>query len=72
MKTMKEIKTGNIICNVMTAAQFIYLQNAEYDRWDLDCKTARKGLRRLTRGLAKFGLTVADWDAWNRCVWHVN
>ena len=63
MKTMKEINT--IICNVMTDAQFDHLQDAEYDRWDLDPKTARNGLRRLAYGLAKFGLTVAEWDAWD-------
>lgn len=63
MKTMKEI--DNIICNVMTDAQFDHLQDAEYDRWDIDSKTARNGLRRLTYGLAKFGLTVAEWDAWD-------
>ena len=63
MKTMTEI--AHIICDVMTDDQFDRLQNAEFDRWDLDRKTARNGLRRLTYGLAKFGLTVAEWDAWS-------
>ena len=62
MKTMKEIDT--IICTVMTDAQFDHLQEAQYDRWDLDSRVAHNGQRRLVRGLAKFGLTVADWDAW--------
>lgn len=62
MKTMTEI--AHIISDVMTDDQFDHLQNAEFDRWDLDSKTARNGLRRLTYGLAKFGLTVAEWDAW--------
>lgn len=63
MKNMKEI--NNTICNVMTDEQFAHLQDADYDRWDLDRKVARNGLRRLTYGLKKFGLTVAEWDAWD-------
>ena len=59
MKTINEI--NNIICNVMTDNQFAHLQDADYDRWDIDAKIARNGLRRL----AKFGLTVAEWDAWD-------
>lgn len=62
MKSMNEI--NNIICDVMTDAQFDHLNAAEFDRWDLDPRVARNGLRRLAYGLAKFGLTVADWDAW--------
>lgn len=60
--TMKEI--DRIICTVMTDEQFDHLQDAQYDRWDLDARTAHNGQRRLARGLAQFGLTVADWDAW--------
>lgn len=63
MKTMKEV--NHIICNVMTDEQFDRLQDAEWDRFSLDRKTARNGLRRLTYHLKKFGLTVAEWDAWD-------
>lgn len=63
MKTMNEIT--NIICNVITDEEFDRLQNAEYDRWDTDRRIARNGLARLTRRLAKYGLTVAEWDAWS-------
>lgn len=62
MKNMNEI--ANIICNVITDEEFDRLQNAEYDRWDTDRRIARNGLARLTRRLAKYGLTVAEWDAW--------
>lgn len=63
MKTMNEI--ANIICNVITDEEFDRLQDAEYDRWDTDRRIARNGLARLTRRLAKYGLTVAEWDAWS-------
>ena len=62
MKTMTEI--DNIICNIMTDEDFDKAQNAQYDRWDLDSRTARNGKARLTRRLARYGLTVEDWDAW--------
>lgn len=63
MKTYAEI--DHIICDVMTDAQFDHLQDAEFDRWSLDSRVARNGLRRLAYGLAKVGLTVAEWDAWD-------
>lgn len=63
MKNMNEI--ANIICNVVTDEEFERLQDAEYDRWDTDRRIARNGLARLTRRLAKYGLTVAEWDAWS-------
>jgi hypothetical protein len=63
MKEMNMI--DNIICNVMTDGEFDHLQEAEFDRWDLDARVARNGLRRLSYGLGKFGLTVAEWDAWH-------
>ena len=63
MKNMNEI--ANIICNVITDEEFDRLQDAEYDRWDTDRRIARNGLARLTRRLAKYGLTVAEWDAWS-------
>jgi hypothetical protein len=60
---MNEINT--IICDVITDEEFDRLQDADYDRWDLDRRVARNGLARLTRRLAKYGLTVAEWDAWS-------
>ena len=48
MKTMKEIT--NIICNIISDAEFDRLQNAEYDRWDIDSKVSRNGKARLTPG----------------------
>ncbi len=63
MKTMTEI--SNIICNVMTDAQFDRINNAQYDSWDLDREVARNGRRRFLAGLKKFGLTEAEWDAWD-------
>lgn len=62
MKNINEIDT--IICDVMTDADFDKIQNAQYDRWDLDRRVAKNGMARLTRRLARYGLTVADWDAW--------
>jgi hypothetical protein len=60
---MNEINT--IICDVITDEEFDRLQDADYDPWDLDRRVARNGLARLTRRLAKYGLTVAEWDAWS-------
>lgn len=63
MKSMKEI--NHIICRVISDEEFERLQDAEFDRFDLDRRVARNGLARLTRRLAKYGLTVAEWDAWD-------
>ena len=63
MKTMTEI--NNIICNIMTDKDFDKAQDAQYDRWDLNSRIARNGKARLIRLLTRYGLTVADWDAWS-------
>ena len=63
MKDMKEI--ANIICKVISDDEFEKLLNDDSDRWDLDKRIARNGMARLTRRLAKYGLTVAEWDAWD-------
>lgn len=63
MKSMKEI--SYIICNVMTDDEFDRINDAEFDSWDLDRKVARNGRRRFLRNLKKFGLTEAEWNAWD-------
>ena len=63
MKTIEEINT--ILCHEVSDEEFEILLDAEYDRLDLDRRIARNGLARLTRHLAKHGLTVAEWDAWD-------
>ena len=63
MKDMKEI--ANIICNMISDEEYDKLLNDDYDRWDLDRRIAKNGMARLTRRLAKYGLTVAEWDAWD-------
>ena len=63
MKNIREI--ANIICKVISDDEFEKLLNDDYDRWNLDKRVARNGMARLTRRLAKYGLTVAEWDAWD-------
>lgn len=59
---MKNVDT--IICKVMTDKDFDTIQNAQYDRWEMDRRIARNGMRRLVYNLNKYGLTVEDWDRW--------
>lgn len=63
MKKYEEI--DNIICKTISDEEFEKLLNDDFDRWDLDKRIARNGMARLTRRLAKYGLTVAEWEAWD-------
>lgn len=63
MKTYEEI--DHIICDIMPDEVFDKCLDDDFDRWDLDKRIARNGMARLTRRLAKYDLTVAEWDEWD-------
>ena len=63
MKTYEEI--DRILCDVMTDDVFDKCLDDDFDRHSLDRRVARNGKARLIRRLAKYGLTVAEWDAWD-------
>ena len=56
-----ENKVNNLLANDTI---FERLNNAEYDRWDLDKRIAKNGYNRLVRNLKKIGLSLQEWDIW--------
>jgi hypothetical protein len=62
MKTYEEI--DKIIAE-MPDEVFEKCLDDDFDRWDLDRRISKNGMARLTRRLAKYDLTVAEWDAWD-------
>lgn len=56
-----ENKVNNLLANDII---FERLNNAEYDRWDLDKRIAKNGYNRLVRNLKKVGLSLQEWDIW--------
>lgn len=61
MKTLELITY--IICHVMTDDDFDQINGFDqWDRDDDDKRVAYNGLRRLRRHLAKYNLTVEEWD----------
>ena len=57
-----------VYCNEMTEKDREYLEDAEYDRDDENPDVAREGLKRLTRRIAKYGLTLKEWDNMNMVI----
>jgi len=53
------------IIDRMSDEEFEIINKADNDRWELyNTKKNRNGLKRMIYHLAKYGLTVEDWDAW--------
>ena len=61
---MKTYEAVSAIIDTMPEDEFQKLCKDDFDQWDSDRRIARNGKARLLRRLAKYGLTLADWEVW--------